>query len=75
MVETLATDPSLVLQVTLRPERALPEESFGVAVSWTVPGGIRLAVLGLTLTEATGVDGWSHPSPRRRQRRPGGGQR
>src|SRR2546426_6555170 len=63
VVETLATDPSLVLQVTLRPERALPEESFGVAGSWAGPGGIKVAVRGPTPAQAPGGGGVGPPPP------------
>src|SRR5439155_21048864 len=41
--------------VTDRPLRAVPCASFGVAVSCVVAPTVRLAVAGLTVTEATGT--------------------
>src|SRR2546421_5170979 len=51
---TLATPALLLVHVTARPVRARPNESFGVALSCTVPPTGTLAVAGLTLTVATG---------------------
>src|SRR2546422_8165675 len=56
LVLTVATAALLLAQVTVRPVSALPAESFGVAVSWTVCPTGRLAVAGATATEATGTD-------------------
>src|SRR5689334_18419295 len=55
LLETVATEPLLVDQVTGRPLRMLPFASFVVAVSWAVCPTVRLAVAGLTVTDATGV--------------------
>src|ERR1041385_494002 len=52
---TVATDVLLLAQVTLRPLSGLPFESFGVAVSCTVPPTWTDAAAGATLTDATGV--------------------
>src|SRR5437867_12330735 len=52
---TVATAVLLLAHVTGRPVSALPAESFGVAVSWTVCPTVRLAVAGATATEATGT--------------------
>src|SRR3989442_11471554 len=51
---TVATAALLVAQVTARPLRAVPFESFGVAVNWVVAPTVRLAAAGLMVTEATG---------------------
>src|SRR6266498_1021208 len=50
---TVAIEPLLLCQLTTRPERVLPLASFGVAVSCCVCPTRRLAVAGLTATEAT----------------------
>src|SRR6266480_3660271 len=55
LAETVATAALLVAQVTVRPLRAVPFASFGVAVNWVVAPTVRLAVVGLTVTEATGT--------------------
>src|SRR5919198_3824722 len=52
---TVATAVLLDDQVTVRPVRALPAESFGVAVNCWVPPTVMLAVAGLTATAATGT--------------------
>jgi len=52
---TLATPELLLVQVTARPVSAFPFASFGVAMSCCVPPTVRLAVAGLTVTEATGT--------------------
>ena len=54
--ETVATAVLLLLQATLRPLRALPEASLGVAVSWVVPPTVTEALEGAISTEATGTD-------------------
>src|SRR2546422_11648232 len=54
------TDATVVLsldQVIVRPDSAVPLASRGVAVSCTVPPAGRLAVAGLTATDATGTGG------------------
>src|SRR5436309_12984581 len=52
---TVATAVLLLPQLTVRPDNGLPLASFGVAVSCTVwPTGTD-AVLGLTVTDATGT--------------------
>src|SRR6266699_1298111 len=53
---TLATVELLLPHVTMRPVSAVPFASLGVAVSWTVWPIVRLAEVGLTLTEATGAN-------------------
>src|SRR5437773_8616427 len=45
----------LVPHVTTRPLSGLPWASFGVAVSCVVAPAVRLAIAGLTVTEATGT--------------------
>ena len=50
---TVATAPSLVVHVTVRPERGFPFTSLRVAPSCTVAPIYTLAGLGLTVTEAT----------------------
>jgi hypothetical protein len=55
LVETLATPVALDAQLTVRPVSGLPAESFGVAVSWTVPPTNTLALVGVTVTDATGT--------------------
>src|SRR6267143_2382862 len=52
---TVATLVLLLVHVTVRPVRAPPAESFGVAVSWTVCPICRPAVAGEIATEATGM--------------------
>src|SRR3989442_6976223 len=52
---TVATAALLVAQVTARPLRAVPFESFGVAVNWVVAPTVSPAAVGLTVTEATGT--------------------
>src|SRR5207249_10660749 len=52
---TAATVPSLVAQVTDRPESGFPLPSRAVAESCTVPPTGRLAVAGVTVTDATGT--------------------
>ena len=51
---TAATVPSLVVHVTVRPERRLPFASLTVAPRRTLAPRYTLAGLGLTVTEATG---------------------
>ena len=53
---TVATPASLLVQVTTRPVSGVPLASVGVAASCTVCPGVRLAVAGLTLTAATGIE-------------------
>jgi hypothetical protein len=53
--DTVATLPALVAQLIARPDSALPLASRGVAPSCTVWPTVRLAVAGLTVTEATGT--------------------
>src|SRR5207247_11476787 len=55
LAETVATAALLVAQVTVRPLRAAPFASFGVAVNWVVAPTVTLAAVGLTVTEATGT--------------------
>jgi hypothetical protein len=55
LADTVATAGALLAQVTTRPVRALPAESFGVAASWAVPPIEMLDDAGLTPTEATGT--------------------
>ena len=55
LAETVATAALLVAQVTVRPLRAVPFASFGVAVNCVVAPTVRLAVAGLTVTDATGT--------------------
>ena len=52
---TVATEPLVVDQVTARPINGLPFASLGVAVSCAVCPTLRLAVAGLTATDATGT--------------------
>src|SRR3989475_5444046 len=52
---TVAAAALLVAQVTTRPLRAVPFASFGVAVNWVVAPTVTPAVVGLTVTEATGT--------------------
>ena len=52
---TVATPTLLLAHVTVRPLKALPPASLGVAVSWTVCPASTLAVVGLTVTDATGT--------------------
>jgi hypothetical protein len=52
---TVATDPLLVVQVTVRPESGLPPASRGVAVSCTDCPTCTPAVAGLSVTDATGT--------------------
>src|SRR5438094_323382 len=52
---TLATAVVLLSHVTVRPVNGLPLASFGVAVSCTVWPACTDAVLGLTVTDATGT--------------------
>jgi hypothetical protein len=52
---TLATPVLLLAHVTALPFNALPAESLGAAASWTVCPTSRLAVVGVTVTEATGA--------------------
>ena len=52
---TVATAGVPLTHVTARPVRAPPAESFGVALSCTVAPTSILAVLGLTVTDATGT--------------------
>ena len=54
---TVAIVLSLDDQVIVRPVKALPFASLGVAVSCTVCPTVRLAVAGLTVTDATGTVG------------------
>jgi len=51
----VATAALLVAHVTVRPLRAVPFASFGVAVNWVVAPTVRLAAAGLTATDATGT--------------------
>jgi len=55
LAETVAMAALLVAHVTARPLRAVPFESFGVAVNCVVAPTVRLAVAGLTVTAATGT--------------------
>src|SRR5207247_9887014 len=55
LAETVAMAALLVPHVTTRPPRAVPFESFGVAVNCVVAPTVSLAVAGLTVTEATGT--------------------
>src|SRR5437867_1682658 len=52
---TVATAVLLLAQLTVRPDNGLPFPSFGVAVSCTVWPTCTDAVLGLTVTDATGT--------------------
>src|SRR2546422_7909660 len=52
---TVATPPLLLVHVTVRPTRTFPFASLGVAVSCVVCPTIKLAVVGLTVTEDTGT--------------------
>jgi len=52
---TLATVVALLDHVIERPDKVLPAESFGVAVSCTVFPVATLADAGLTTTDATGT--------------------
>jgi len=52
---TVATAALLLAHVTTRPLRAVPFESFGAAVNWVVAPTVRLAAVGLTVTDATGT--------------------
>src|SRR5439155_1610868 len=52
---TVATAVLLLPQLTVRPDNGLPLASFGVAVSCTVWPTCTDAVLGLTVTDATGT--------------------
>jgi hypothetical protein len=52
---TVATEPLLLDQVTGRPVSTLPFASLGAAVSCTVCPTLKLAVVGLTVTDATGI--------------------
>jgi phage terminase large subunit-like protein len=54
LADTVATAGALLAQVTTRPVKTLPAESFVVAASCTVPPIWRLAEFGLTATDATG---------------------
>ena len=63
VTETLAIPVSLLAQVTARPLRGLPAGSLGVAVSWMVCPGVRLAVAGLTSTDATDNLVWQLAEP------------
>ena len=51
---TVATAVLLLLHVTVRPGRAFPAASFGVAVNGCVAPTLTVAVAGVTCTEATG---------------------
>src|SRR5438876_8197643 len=55
LVLTVATAVLLLTHVTVRPVRGVPFESFGVAVNGVVPPTVTLAVVGLTVTDATGT--------------------
>src|SRR6266566_7183700 len=55
LAETVATAALVVPHVTTRPPRAVPFASFGVAVNCVVAPTLTLAVVGLTVTEATGT--------------------
>src|SRR3989442_15083640 len=52
---TAATPRALLAQVTTRPLSGLPRGSFGIAVSCSVAPTSRLAIAGVTVTEATGT--------------------
>src|SRR5438445_529155 len=54
LVLTVAT-AVLLTHVTVRPVRGVPFESFGVAVNSVVAPSVTLAVVGLTVTDATGT--------------------
>src|SRR6267378_4315912 len=55
LAETVATPGALLDQVTIRPVRTLPAESFVVAVSCAVAPTMRLVGVGDTVTVATGT--------------------
>jgi len=55
LVLTVAAELLELVHVTVRPVRMLPLASRNVAVSWAVCPTDRLAVAGLTVTEATGA--------------------
>ena len=55
--ETLATAPSLLCHVTVRPLRGFPSASIGVAVNWALSPTGTLVDAGLTVTDATAT--WS----------------
>ena len=52
---TVATAALLLAHVTSRPVSTVPVESFAVAVNWVVAPTVRLAAVGLTVTDATGT--------------------
>src|SRR5437763_4779529 len=52
---TVAIAPALLLQLTLRPLSTLPLASFSTALSCSVCPDVTLAVVGLTVTTATGA--------------------
>jgi hypothetical protein len=55
VADTVATAAALVVQATVRAVRVFPAVSLGVAVYCWVPPTARLAVLGVTVTAATGT--------------------
>src|SRR5438046_201725 len=55
LAETVAMAALLVPHVTTRPPRAVPFESFGVAVNCVVAPTVTPAAVGLTVTDATGT--------------------
>src|SRR5437773_554307 len=55
LVLTVATAVLLLTHVPARPVRGVPFESFGVAVNSVVAPTVTLAVVGLTVTDATGT--------------------
>src|SRR5207248_2132960 len=55
LLSTLATAGLPLVQLTGRPDRAPPLASFGVAVSCCAEPTVRLALGGVTVTDATGV--------------------
>jgi hypothetical protein len=55
LADTVAAAGLLLTQLIARPARGFPAESFGVAVSWTVPPTATLADAGLTVMDATGT--------------------
>jgi hypothetical protein len=51
--ETVATADPLLAHTTTRPDSAVPAEFRVDALSWSVPAGARLPLLGFTTTLAT----------------------
>src|ERR1041385_3512887 len=61
LADTVATEVLLLLQVKLCPLRTLPLASLATAASCAVPPTVRLAVAGVTTTEATAAGGGVPP--------------